>query len=476
MKKAHISRFLRTPPPLFVALATLGLILLSAHSGGAPATAATPPEAATSAPASTLSEQQNLVRDRLQRLEGLMLKLSRALEESEPDKAERLRDTLEQVGQRRVRTRADRLVALLREGKLSDASRDQEALLADLDAMLELLISNESVLDRRRAERQRLEQLKRAVRTLLDEQAERLSRTQSAAKDDPNALEGLEDAQRETQRRTQDLNREMQPKAGESRTPGTEQTERAAEHMQRAADRLGEHQQDAAEQEQQQALRNLQQAVDELEDALRQVRREEMEQTLAALEARFRAMLDSEKQVRSTVVELAAKDRGSWSRTDQLRLADATETQRKAGADCAAVERILVDEGTTVILPELVAQLAEDMNVVLLRLEESDPSAETQAALDSVIGRLEEIIAAVESRREQQEQADQQQQQPAGERGSQPLLPGSTELKLLRGWQQRLNQRTAALASEASGLGELTRLAERQRRLADLTRRMHEKQ
>jgi hypothetical protein len=371
---------------------------------------------------------------------------------------------------------------MLREGELSQASRDQEALLGDLGALLELLTSNESELDKRRAERQRLEQMKRAIRTLMDEQAERLSRTQSAPKDDPEGMRRLEDAQRDTQRKTQELQREMESKSGsEQQTPGAENARKAAEHMQRAADKLGEAQPENAQPEQEQALKQLQQALDELEDALRQVRREEMEQTLAALEARFKAMLEHEQEVRAAVAELQTRGRSAWARMDQLRLTEAIETQRQVERECEVVERILTDEGTTVILPELVNQLADDVGGIARRLEQSDTSAASQRLLDDVIELLEEIIGAIETRREQQEQPPEQNRPQQASQESQSLLPGSAELKLLKGSQLRINERTINLAEslaaapEEQARREIERLSVRQRRLAELTLRMHER-
>jgi hypothetical protein len=429
-----------------------------------------------------LAERQNAVRERLQRLEGLMLNLSRALETTEPEKAERLRDTLDQVGQRRVKARAERLVALLRDGKLSDASRDQEALLGDLAELLDLLTSQETELDKRRAERERLEAHKRAIRALLDEQAERLMRTQRASPEDEGALPALESPQRDTQRKTEELQREMEARPFEGgQPPGAPQARRAADHMQQAADRLGEAQRQDAEAQQQRALEQLQRALDELEDALRQVRREEMEQTLAALEARFRAMREREKQVRATVAGLAGGPPEGRSRLDQMRLAEAVETQRQVSQDCAAVHRILVDEGTTVILPELVTQLADDVDAIAAMLDRGETSPRGVQMLDEVITLLDEILGAVETRNAENQEPPAQDRPQAGGDGAQPLLPGSAELKLLRGSQVRINERTAALAAASAGDDadarvEHERLSMRQRRLAELTRRMHERQ
>jgi len=458
--------------------------------GQTPATTDSP--AADAPTEAELVERQSLVRDRVQRLESRMLKLSRLLEESEPEKAERLRDALKFAGSRRVKARVEKLTELLRSQRLSDADREQELLLSEFDALLTLLTSSLNEVERRRAERQRLEQLKRAIRTLIDEQTEILYRTRQAAEefdesneqapaeDVEDALRRLERLQRGAHRKGVDLERDMgKSKEQQQSTPGAPHVERAVENMKQAADRLGDRAPSDAAKNQQAALDRLRQALDELDDALRQVRREESEETLAALEVRFRSMLEREQAVLETAAGLHKKGVEQWTRVDQLQLAEAAETQRSVHEDCTATRRILIDEGTTVIVPELVGQMAGDMEDLVGWLKSSDVGPETQRILADVIDLLEEVLAAIEAKREQDaSQSDGDGQSGGGQ--SQGLLPGSAELKMLRSSQLRLNARTrqlggAAETPTADQSGSFERLSDRQRRLADLARRMNER-
>jgi len=451
----------------------------------------TPPDAERKVSPASLAERQRLIRDRVQRLESSMLKLSSLLAESEPAKAERLRDALKHVGSHRIKARLEELSQLLETDQLSEADRQQELLLADLDALLTLLTSSLNEVERRRAERQRLEALKRTIRTLLDEQTQILYRTQhveqrveqggEVSKDVAEMLRQLERLQREAQRQADELQRDMQePDQQEHAAPGSPQVGRAAEHMRRSADALGESQPGTAKQDQQDALEQLQQALDELDDALRQVRREESEETLAALEARFRSMLTRERRVHTAAVGLDEKGAEEWTRVDRLQLVEAAEMQHEVREDCLATRRILVDEGTTVIVPELLGQMAADMADVAARLDRSDTSPETQAVLADIIALLEEVLQAVERKREEDARLEQQGGQQASDR-PRPLLPGSAELKLLRSSQERLNERTLELGVSQAALDDgqtltMQRLSERQRRLAELARRMNERE
>ena len=436
-----------------------------------------------------LHERQQLVHDRWQRLEGRMLELARLLAESEPEKVERLRDALDRAGERDVKRRAEQLVALLRAERLGDAEREQEGLLADLEALLELLTSDANELDRRRAERERLQRYRRAIRRLMDEQTENLYRVGQAAESpekQPAAtadkLREIEQLQRQTQEKAAELHREMQQRAEQSQPPpGTQQTGRAADAMKDAADRIGERRLNEAQSRQQAALEQLQQALNEVDDALRQVRREEMEETLATLEARFKRMLEREKQVRDLVRALHEKGVANWDRSEQQQLAEAADTQRQVADDCGLTLRILLDEGTTVIVPELVRQLVGDMTEVGEQLAQGDASDGVCRLLDDIVELLEEIVAAIESKRDADvRSADEDGQGQPGD-GSRALLPRSAELRLLRRAQIRINERTVALSAagapeaQDSRAERMERLSARQRRLGELAHRMHDR-
>ncbi len=521
--------------------------------------------------AQPLDQQQRQVLERMERLEAQMLKLSKLLAETEPAKSERLRDALGRAGETRIRARMDEISRLLARSDWSAAERAQEALLADLAQLLTLLTDTSDDLDRKRAERQRLEALKRAVEALVQEQADHLQRSaELQAQAAEQAREAGEDSQSEAEqekaaraiggkpprepgshaergkgspgesqageskpgeskpgeskpgqsaqesestpqqreaeqklknaiRRLEALQRESQKKAEhardqaggaeksrpDSKKPGREELERAAEAMRQAADRLAEQQPQEAESEQREAAEALRDALEELEDALRQLRREEMEETLAALEVRFRAMLEREKTIRETTLRLYQKGMENWARRDLTDLTEAAQAQIAVALDCSGTLRLLTEEGTTVVLPELVTQLAADMRDVAERLEKSDASTPTQQLIDDVIDVLEEIIGAIERQRnEQQNQPQPDDQQQPQEDGPRPLLPSSAELKLLRSSQVRVNRRTAESAADVqsdaadavAALQErLGKLAERQRQLALLARRMNER-
>lgn len=611
-KRYPVARRTRAPVGLTVALGCVFIGL------SAPATAQEyvrkTPDATTG---DSLVDRQVKILERVRRLETRMLKLTKLLAESEPDKAERLRDALARASEKRVKHRVGKLVEILRERKYADADREQESLVSDMQEILELLTSAMHDVDRRRAEREQLERRKRAVRALMDQQIRILQQTRAAqaamrlaeelraqaaalehlatrqaelreqsregrtesehaageqeeleretraaaqslddlekpkadrrsadaaraacqaARDaadamgeaarglrgsesekaeqaqkraeeelrravkrlreqaerlaDEDRLRKIERLQRDAERDAAELEREMTPGKNKPQTPHAQKAVGGARgHMQKAADDLGEQQPEEAQPQQEQALEQLQEALNELEDVLRQVRREELEETLTALEARFRSMLTREERVRETVATLAARDAEKWGRVEEMRLAEAVETQQQLVQDCEATLRILLDEGTTVILPQIVRQLAADMRHAAElaassdRLADASVSEQTRRVLDEIIEVLREIVDAIEQKRDQIQESQQgnPQQPPQGQSGE-ALLPGSAELKLLRSAQLRLNRATSDLAESATAKDDprraarLRQLADRQRRLSDLARRMHEKE
>lgn len=328
----------------------------------------------------------------------------------------------------------------------------------------------------------------------LRQAAERLAREQEQQQQRRDARD-LEQAERQTAEKTGQIHKKMsQQDAESSASPGAREVGRAQENMQRAADRLGEQNPQDSAPAQSAALDELQSAMNELDDALRQIRREETEETLTALEARFRSMLAKEEHIHSVVTDLDAKGAVAWQRTDRLQLAAAVVDQRQVVEDCDTVLRIVTTEGTTVVVPEIMRQLGADMRVVAERLDAGDSSAATRRILADVIDVLKELLAAVERKREENSQNDP----PPGEQGSppdqsEPLLPGSAELKLLKSGQLRIIRQTEELkqqapaaaavaeppASDATAPEQLRRrfaeLSERQKLLSELARKMHER-
>lgn len=437
-------------------------------------------EPPASAPA--LAEEQARVRERLVRLEERMLRLARLLEEREPENAERLREGLEYSGRQQLRRRVEQLIALLREADYGQAEPLQAQVLADLERLHTLLLDDGRDLDAQREMRERLAALRAGVQRLIEQQAalraeaQRLAEQEGgndagrAAEQAGQGYRELERAQRELARRLAELRaagRDLPQDADAADAP----LERAGSQMRQAADRLGERTARRATAAQEQALAALQDALNRLSEMLRQVRREEREETLAALEARLRSVLSAQLEVRATVQQVAARP-VPLSRTDELRLEDAAARQGELAAQVARTRDLLLEEGTTVVVPALLAHLSADMQRARSRLAARELSADTGALLDALVARLEELLAAVAQERARGGMPPGGT--PAGGPGPAPLLPPSAELRLLRSEQVRINARThqTGPAGDAQAAAVLAELAARQHELAALARQV----
>jgi hypothetical protein len=185
---------------------------------------------------------------------------------------------------------------------------------------------------------------------------------------------------------------------------------------------------------------------------------------------------------------LVERPSADWTREEQLAVADAARLQGEMADEADSIRRILVDEGTTLIIPELIGQVAVDIRSVAGRLSQNAATRETRAILDDIIQLLEEVLDAVKMQRDENQQMDAQDGEPRQQDENRPLMPNSAELKLLRSSQLRINNRTATIAASPTSVDgevdparaarrqqELDALSERQRMLSDLTRRMNER-
>jgi len=160
--------------------------------------------------------------------------------------------------------------------------------------------------------------------------------------------------------------------------------------------------------------------------------------------------LDPERQeaavttARSKVVEVDA--------VFQVTKAELAAAEHALAEKAATCLHILEEEGTTIVFPRIVEQLAQDMADVADRLDEVQIGLLTQTMQTEVLDTLEQLIGAVQQMQRENEQQQMQPQQSQDEQNT-PLLPTSAELKLLRASQLRVNSRTQAIEQTRSEEG-----------------------
>jgi DNA repair exonuclease SbcCD ATPase subunit len=325
------------------------------------------------------------------------------------------------------------------------------------------------------AQDEALDELRQALKELQG-QRDRIGRLPPEQQQEQAA-----DEQDRTARRTGELGEQMAEARAEaqrnpSRTPadglppepGSVEAARGA--MEQASGKMRQGRPGGAAQDQQEAVDRLEQARRQIEQRLRQLREQLQEQMLAALETRFREMLSRQQAVSESTRTL---DRGRadlegrpapLTRPQRLE-AQSLSTEEADLADAAAeAMRIIEEDGTTVVFPQVVEQLRDDLVSAADLLADTQTGLYVQSLQAQIEQTLEELIGALE--KAQQEGGGQ-----GGQSGSQdqlpPLVPDSAELKLLKSAQLRVNRRTESLdaAAAAGEMGE--RLPAEARALAD---------
>ncbi|MBI4580208.1 MAG: hypothetical protein HY718_10930 [Planctomycetes bacterium] len=264
--------------------------------------------------------------------------------------------------------------------------------------------------------------------------------------------------------------------------PGTNNMRRAQQHMRNAGDKLDKEKPADATQDQDQAIQELEQARTELQDSLDQLRREQQEEMLAGLEQRFRGMLLEQKAINTATASLDER-KARWTRSDSLNLAALAEKERRLSGEAAKALNVLTEDGTTVVFPEMVTQVRDDMADVARRLGEKRTGEITRQIQAEIVQALEELIQAIEQRRKDGPPPPSMAGGGGGGGESDnatPLLPGSAELKLLRSSQVRVNRQTqdldAAATRPSADVGDQARrLATRQEQLAGMARKINER-
>ena len=147
-----------------------------------------------------------------------------------------------------LRRRVEDTLTLLRHARFDQAGYEQQQVLDDLVAVLELLKRDGSDLAELRAERKRLEAARENVQALHD--AQRQAMSDAAARvpfDSPDDYDRAAAEQHDVERQTRDLHEQMREESASERAcPGQKEVGPAGECMQQAGEKYEEKQQDAA--------------------------------------------------------------------------------------------------------------------------------------------------------------------------------------------------------------------------------------
>ena len=188
-------------------------------------------EPASKSPSVDLAMKQSQLADRYRRLETLMLKMAEYDASNNPRRAALLKQALAKGKEQRIGTQLDALVRLFQQEQLQQAVDDQGAVRADLQVLLDLLLS-ENRPDRLKTEQARVRNYIKQLDRIIRQQKSVKGRTEAGERGDRLAKD-----QGQIADRTQSLGAEID-QAESTPTPSgdAQQAGDGAEQSQRADD------------------------------------------------------------------------------------------------------------------------------------------------------------------------------------------------------------------------------------------------
>lgn len=340
--------------------------------------------------------------------------------------------------------------------------------------------SQEQAIEDLKEARQMLEQERRRLNQLPEEAAQRQSPEQRRLADRTKELSD-KIAQAKLPSKEQPKNADGSP--ADQAQAGKPKVDQAQSEMQQAADGLDENSPESANENQKKAEEQLQEALAEIEERLNQLREETREERLARLEARFLELFLRQQDLRGRTEVLDDKlvSLQQQSVRDRLILAELSTQQAELSELCQLAYDLLLEDGTSVVFPEIVAEVQTDMLQAAGLLKERQTGGLVQLLHREIESTLEELLAALKQSKNKGD-GDGGEGGGEGGGGEQPLVKRSAELKMLRAAQLRINRKTRQLneINQQSLLpaeqinDELQRLAGRQTDIIELTQRLIE--
>jgi len=292
----------------------------------------------------------------------------------------------------------------------------------------------------------------------------------------------MAEEQQKTAEETEELLKKMKEEAGkqgaEGGAPGQQGVEGAKGAMQRAERNLRGKSANRANKDQKEAIERLEKAKEELEEILRQLREEEQLMLLEALERRFDKMLQQQTRIfkETLSLNLRLKDSPTPPRAVVDKGQELGNGEAELSAEAEKVLEILREEGTTIVIPDVVEDMKLDLDGLAARLRKLDTGEYTQEVQQDVMATLRELLEVIKEELDRKQGGGEGQNDGSEGDQEEDLLPTSAELKMLKSLQLRVNKRTSDFDKYVKKEDEERgRIAEKQEGVGTLTRTMADK-
>ena len=239
----------------------------------------------------------------------------------------------------------------------------------------------------------------------------------------------------------------------------------AQKSMQQASEQLRKKTAGDANQNQRNALKDLSQALQAIEDRLGELGEDLQQDAIQRLQQIFAQMLERQQAATKQTAALDEKRNdhdGQLKRSDRVALRKVVAEENSLAKEAQQARTLLEEEGTSIVFPSVVANLAENLLAVAKLIEDKRTGSFTQALQLEIEQTLLELLGALEQAQGSQGDRGEAGEAGEGEQGKTPLLPNTAELKMLRALQLRVNRRTQAIDKNRQADQELDKLMQEQ--------------
>lgn len=436
-----------------------------------------------------MAEQQSNLASELDRIQSRMRDMLQNNPESE-DVANTLKDAIAENRDSAVSQRMRQAGQRIEQNQLSSAKESQDEVQDSLDDVLDTL-QNRRETDKKELKR-KLEEAQQELQKMKDRQKELKSKAQEAQMQDASdpssqngkpgqqqqrQLEQLAQQAKQMQAQAEQLARKLErlgaPEAAQKMRDAAERLEEAADQAQNMDAGQLQEQIDQAQQDLEEAEKKLEEKQEQLEQDLAQEMAARLKQSIELLIIRQERVRD--EMVRLNDLQDAA---GKLTPAQQKTLAGLSIEQATLTDEIRSFADAIAKAEVYHLSLQLTAEVTTDLTR-LLDTGKLDPSM--IALADEALERLKLLVDALEEEQKQQQQAQQNQQQQPGQdqqqqsQRNQDGISQAAQLRLLKMMQESLKSRTQKLGDEiaadpdAADQGELSRLANEQGRLSELT-------
>ncbi len=423
-----------------------------------------------------LAEHQARIRQRMASVEQRLLEMADLIEADQPDRAERLRRSLQLSRERLIVPGMQRVGSLLAQGRYAEAAQLERQILEDLSRLADLLNAEQWAheLDRLREAAERLDGLVRAQSEALERTRRLWGLSQQSGQEPAEQYAEAAGEQARLSGQADALRRDMRG------LPGADEVASALAAMADAAAALSARAGEDAVDAQATAGQHLEAALARLRRAIARLEAEHRARALQTVRKILQNMLREQKAIltETEAMERTRKETGgTLTRAQSLRVL--ALASREDGLSALADDALaaLEQDVAGLSLPAALGTLKADVGACADMLRRGRTGFTVQELQRDVIGLLEGLIQALADAETEmlKEPAETPQTQKPGEPERRDV-DAAMELSIIRAMQVAVNQRTVRLddldreaaASPEDLSAECARLAERQRKIRSM--------